>query len=175
MESSAIVEIGPGNAASPNLETPEHIHTKQWVQRDHSTTQQLHTAVRTRTRLQRISLLLYGFWFCLQCLLCYAILMLLLAPLLPFTLIFYSLKILERVLVKMNSKAFHLSGMDAMLAKVDKRNPPIINAVLCMENEGSIEQAVNNFHQAILERLIEAKKENRELLYPRVRCFIRPG
>ncbi|XP_068682028.1 putative diacyglycerol O-acyltransferase MT1468 [Montipora foliosa] len=181
MQDSTAVELKHcernSNAVSSNMEPRERRHTKIFVEGDDhaQTTQVLHTTVRVRTRLGRISSLLSCVWFFTQCLLCYALLLLLLTPLLPFTAVFYILKAAERGVVKMTSRGFHLTGMDSMLASLNEDNRPTINALLCLENEGSFEEGLNAFRQAILERLIDAKKANGELLYPRVRCYIRSG
>ena len=114
-------------------------------------------------------------WFILQCLLCHILLLVGLVPLLPFMIILFIFKIVERILVKMTSGDVALTGVDAAWATHNEKNPIVIDVLHCVENKDGIEEGVNSFRQAILERLVNAKKDNGKLLYPRVRCCIRPG
>lgn len=125
--------------------------------------------------LKRISLLPSTVWFIAECLLYSAFFLIALVPLIPFTAVLNILKVAERVFAKMISDEIPLTDMDAICVPCTAENPVIINALYCFENKGSIERGVENFRQAILERMVNAKKANGNLLYPRVRCYLRPG
>ncbi|XP_068682317.1 putative diacyglycerol O-acyltransferase MT1809 [Montipora foliosa] len=113
--------------------------------------------------------------FVAECLLCYVMLVLVLGPMLPFISVFYIFKVAERVIVKVTSGAFPLPSLDAVFVTEKDEDQANINALLCFENRGNVEDEINNIRQAILERLVDAKKTNGELLYPKVRCYFRPG
>ena len=116
-------------------------------------------------------------WFVAQCLLTYEAVivgLVLLAPLLQVFVWFYVFKILERVIVKKLFDDQHVNAPDSLWLP-QGNNLLYITAVLSFENEGSFDELVNHFRQAILERMAEARKANGKLLYPRFRCYIRPG
>ena len=125
--------------------------------------------------LKRISLLPSTVWFFAQCLLFFGFFLFALVPLTPFIVALNILRAIERVFAKMISDEMPLTDMDALCVPCTAENPVIINALYCFENKGSIERGVGNFRQAILERMVNAKKANGKLLYPRVRCYLRPG
>ena len=121
--------------------------------------------------------LVYAAWHVAQCLLVYeivAVTSFFLAPFLQFFVWFYIFKVAERYIVKRLFGENHLMGMDAAWLPY-RENPLVINFLLCFENEGSIDERLNHFRQAIFERMVNARKANGKLLYPRVRCYIRSG
>ena len=116
-------------------------------------------------------------WFVAQCLLSHQVffvILVLLAPLLLLSALFYSLKIAERVVVKIALGERHLSGIDDLFVPQDTQHFNS-SAVFCLEHKGSLEEQLNLFRQAIWERLVNAKKANGELIYYRTRCYVRPG
>lgn len=116
-------------------------------------------------------------WFVAQCLLAYAALILclvLFSPLLQFFLWFFVFKIVERVIVKLVSGEQYVSPMDAAWLP-HQQNLHIINSVFCFSSEGGVAQEVNNLRQAIFQRMVDARKPNGKLVYPKVRCYFRPG
>ena len=125
--------------------------------------------------LRRISLRPSTVWFIAQCLLYFAFLLIALVPLIPFTAVLNILRVTERVFAKMISDEMPLTDMDALCVPCTAENPVITNALYGFENKGSIERGVGNFREAILERMVNAKKANGNLLYPRVSCYLRPG
>ena len=128
-----------------------------------------------KTRLGSISLILSIAWFLGECLLSYAILLAVLVPLLPLIVVYYILKMTERVIVNTTTGGVALSGMDALWQQSSHENQLAINALLCAENDGSFEEGLKNFRQAVLERMVETKRDDGALAYHRVRCCIRPG
>ena len=116
-------------------------------------------------------------WFIVQCLVAYAVaLFVLVIPLVPLVVVYYSLKLLERFLVYRTTGDIALSGLDALWQQSSDENRLAINGMVCTENKSTdFDQAVQQFRQVILERMVNAKKPNGELLYPRARCCIRPG
>ena len=89
--------------------------------------------------------------------------------------LFYILKLAERVIVKMVFGERHLSGMDSAWLPYGKQNLFYLNSVFCFEHEGSVDERIDLFRQAIWERLVNGKKVNGELMYYRTRCYVRPG
>lgn len=130
---------------------------------------------RRKTRLGSISLILSIAWFLGECLLSYAVLLAVLAPLLPLIVVYYILKMTERVIVKTTTGGIALNGMDALWQQSSDENQLAINGLLCAENDGSFEEGLKNFRQTILERMIEAKRDDGAPAYLRARCYIRPG
>ena len=128
---------------------------------------------RRKTRLGSISLILSIAWFLGECLLSYAVLLAVLAPLLPLIVVYYILKMTERVIVRTTTGGIALNGMDALWQQSSDENQLAINGLLCAENDGSFEEGLKNFRQAILERMIGAKRDDGA--YLRARCYIRPG
>lgn len=133
------------------------------------------SASRWRQCLGTMFKLLSMAWFITKILFSYAVVLLISAPLLPFIVLFHILRRVERVIVKMTPIENSLTGMDALWQQSTDENRLVINGLVCVENYSSFEEGVKNFRQAILERMVNAKKENGELQFPRVRCFIRPG
>ena len=68
----------------------------------------------------------------------------------------------------------HLLGMDAVWLPY-RHNPLVVNFLLCFESEGSVDERIDHFRRAILERMVNARQANGKWLYPRVRCYIRSG
>lgn len=95
--------------------------------------------------------------FILQCLLCHVLLLVGLVPLLPSMIILFIFKIVERILVKMTSGGIALTGLDAIWATHNEKNPIAIDALLCIENKGSIE-GVNSFPPSYLRALGQCKE-----------------
>ena len=121
--------------------------------------------------------LVYAAWHIAQCLLTYevvAVTSFFLAPLLQFVVWFYIFKIAERYIVKKLFDENHLLGMDAVWLPY-RHNPLVVNFLLCFESEGSVDERIDHFRRAILERMVNARKANGKWLYPRVRCYIRSG
>lgn len=134
------------------------------------------SATQGKTRLGSISLFLSIAWFFIECLLCYAVLLVLLAPLVPIVATYYILKTAERIIVQMTSGEIALSGLDALWQQKSDENRLVINGLVCSENDGrSFDEGLKGFRQAIFERMVDAKKDTGELLFPRSRCCIRPG
>lgn len=131
--------------------------------------------LRSRVYIQTMSLLLCTVWFLLECLLCYAVIVVLLTPLLPFIAVFYMLKTAERLTVKITSNGIRLTAMDALWQQTCDKNRLVINALICVENRGIFDEGVKSFRQIILERMVNATNSKGELLYPRSRCCIQPG
>lgn len=130
---------------------------------------------RVESPLREISAWFATVWHIALCLLCYALFLVALIPMLPFIAVFNILRVTERVLVKMTSGQIALTGIDALGVPCTDENHVIINVLHCFENKGCLGEAINNFRQAILERLVNAKKADGELVYPRVRWYVRPG
>ena len=127
--------------------------------------------------MSSLSVALSSAWLIAQCLLTYEALivsLVLLAPLLQVFVWFYVFKILERVIIKKLLGDQHLNPLDSVWLP-QGNNLLYITSVLSFESEGSFDELVNKFRQAILERMVEARKANGKLLYPRFRCYIRPG
>lgn len=127
------------------------------------------------TRLEMIFSLLSRAWFLVECLLAYGVLLALSAPLLPVIVVYYFLKTVERVIVKMTTGGVSLTGLDALWKQSSDENRLVINGLVCAENNRSFDEGLENLRQAILERMVDAKKDNGELLYPRAKCYIHPG
>lgn len=113
--------------------------------------------------------------FFVECLLFYAVILVLLVPLLPIVAIYFILKMAERVIVKNVSGEIALSGLDALWQQSSDENRLAINGLVVAENDLSFDEGMKRFRDAISERLVNAKKDNGELVYPRARCYIRPG
>ena len=130
---------------------------------------------RGKPRLGSVSLILSIARFLVECLFSYAVVLALLAPLVPLIVSYYILKMTERVIVKITTRGISLSGMDALWQQSTDKNRLVINGLVCAENNGSFEEGLKNFRQAIIERMVEAKRDDGQLLYPRARCYIQPG
>ena len=128
-----------------------------------------------KTRAGRFTSLLLGTWFFFQCLICYAVLFALVIPLFPVIAVFFILKTVEQVMVKTTNGGIALNALDALWQQTSDVNRLAINALICVENTHSFDEGMKSFRRAILERMVDAKKENGELIYPRARCYIRPG
>ncbi|XP_015771540.1 PREDICTED: putative diacyglycerol O-acyltransferase MT1468 [Acropora digitifera] len=128
-----------------------------------------------KIRMEMIYSFLSTSLFVIECLLCYAILLVVLIPLFPFIVTFYMLKMAERVIVKATSGELHLPGMDAVHATDEEANRHDIKALLCFENRGNIEERINAIRRSVLDRMVNATNDTGELLFPRTRCHIRPG
>ncbi|XP_029199396.2 wax ester synthase/diacylglycerol acyltransferase 8-like [Acropora millepora] len=87
---------------------------------------------------------------------------------------FYIFKITERVIARMVLGEQYLNALDSLWVP-HRQNLFFINAVYCFENEDSFDERVSHFRQVFWDRMVNAKKANGELLYPRFRCLIRPG
>ena len=87
---------------------------------------------------------------------------------------FYVFKISERVIVRMVLGEKHLTALDSLWVP-HRQNLFITNAVFCFEREDNFDEQVSHFRQVIVDRIVDARKANGELLYPRFRCVIRPG
>ena len=140
----------------------------------------IHPSIGSSTREPKIRMeMIYSFLstslFVIECLLCYAILLVVLIPLFPFIVTFYMLKMAERVIVKATSGELHLPGMDAVHATDEEANRHDIKALLCFENKGNTEERVNAIRRSVLGRMVNATNDTGELLFPRTRCHIRPG
>ena len=132
---------------------------------------------RSRRRMGSMNTYLSTAWFVAQCLLAYGALILclvLFSQLLQFFVWFFVFKIVERVVVKLVSGEQYVSAMDAVWLP-HQQDLYIINSVFCFSNEGDVAQAVNNFRRAIFQRMVDARKANGKLVYPKVRCYFRPG
>lgn len=133
-------------------------------------------AARGKTRLGMMFSLLWLAWFLVECVLGYiVVLFILVPPLVPLVVVYFLLKMLERVVVKMTTGEIALSGQDALWQQTSDENRLIINGLVYAENKSNFDDALNDFRQVVLERLVNAKKPNGELIYPRARCCIRPG
>ena len=134
------------------------------------------SVARGQNRRGTILSLLWSSWFVLECLLYYiGVIFVVVIPLVPVLAVFFLLKMVERVLVKLIRGENALSGQDAAWQQTRDENRLAINAVVYSERKSSFDDAVNDFRQLILERMVNAKKPTGELLYPRIRCCIRPG
>ena len=87
---------------------------------------------------------------------------------------FYIFKITERVIARMVLGEQNLNALDSLWVP-HRQNLFMINSVFCFENEDSLDERVSHFRQVFLDRMVNARKANGELLYPRFRCFVRPG
>ena len=104
--------------------------------------------------MSSLSVALSSAWLIAQCLLTYEALivsLVLLAPLLQVFVWFYVFKILERVIIKKLLGDQHLSPLDSVWLP-QENNLLYITSVLSFESEGSFDELVNQFRQAILER-----------------------
>lgn len=133
------------------------------------------SAARGKNRLGTVFSLLWYSWFVLECLLYYAVFFVVVVPLVPLVAVFFLLKMVERVVVKLTRGENALSGQDAVWQQTRDENRLVINAVVYVERKNSFDDAVNDFRQLVLERMVNAKKPSGDLLYPRIRCCIRPG
>lgn len=134
------------------------------------------SAARRKTDLGTVFSLLWCSWFVLECLLYYVgVIFVVVIPLFPVLAVFFLLKMVERVVVKLTRGETALSGQDAAWQQTRDENRLAINGVVYAERKNSFEDAMKDFRLAILERMVNAKKPNGELLYPRIRCCIRPG
>lgn len=133
------------------------------------------SAARGETRSVVVRMFSFA-WFLAKCLVGYVVLLFVLVPpLVPIVVVYFVLKMIERVVVKLTSGEIALSGQDALWQQKSDENRLAINGLVYAENKSGFEDCVNNFRQAVLERMVNAKKPNGELLYPRARCCIRPG
>lgn len=123
----------------------------------------------------RILSLLKFLWFVIVCFLSYVLLFTSVLPLVPLIVVYYSLKVIERYLVYWTSGDLHLSGLDALWQQKSDVNRLAITGFYCAENKTDFEKALRDFRQAVLDRMVNAKKSDGTLLYPRARCCIRPG
>ena len=130
---------------------------------------------REKTRARRFTSLLLGAWFFFQCLICYAVFFALVIPLLPVIAVFFILKTVEQLIVKTTNGGIALNALDALWQQSSDENRLAVNGLMCLENTHSFDEGMKSFRRAILERMVDAKKENGELIYPRSRCYIRPG
>lgn len=134
------------------------------------------SAARGKTRLGTIFSLLWYSWFVVECLFYYmAVIFVVVIPMIPVCAVYFTLKMAERVVVKLTSGEIALSGQDAAWQQTRDENRLIINGLVYAEKNNNFEDALNDFRQVILERMVNAKKPNGELLFPRIRCSIRPG
>ena len=133
------------------------------------------SAARGKNRLGQVFSLLWYSWFVLECLLYYGVIFVVVLPFVPLLAVFFLLKMVERVVVKLTRGEHALSGQDAAWQQTRDENRLGINAVVHVASKNSFDDAVNGFRQVVLERMVNAKKPSGELLYPRIRCCIRPG
>lgn len=127
---------------------------------------------RHRTALSQ----LWCIWFVLECLLFYvAAIFVVVIPMAPVLAVCFLLKMVERVVVKLTRGENALSGQDAAWQQTRDENRLAINGVVVADRAKSFDDALKDFRQVILERMVNAKKAGGELLYPRIRCCIRPG
>ena len=134
------------------------------------------SAARERNRLGTVLPLLWSSWFVLECLLYYiGVIFVVVIPMAPVLAVCFLLKMVERVVVKLTRGESALSGLDAAWQQTRDENRLAINGLVYAERENSFDDAMNDFRLVILERMVNAKKPNGELLYPRIRCCIRPG
>ena len=134
------------------------------------------SAARGKNRLGTVFSLLWCCWFVLECLLYYiGAIVVVVIPLLPVVAVYFLLKVVERVVVKLTRGENALSGQDAVWQQTRDENRLAINAVIYSEREKNFDDTLNDFRQVVLERMVNAKKPSGELLYPRIRCSIRPG
>jgi len=134
------------------------------------------SAARGKSLLGTLFSLLWCSWFVLECLLYYiGAIFVLVIPLVPVVAVYFLLKMVERVVVKLTRGENALSGQDAAWQQTKDENRLVINAVVYAERNNSFDEALDDFRQVILERMVNAKKPSGELLYPRIRCWIRPG
>lgn len=116
--------------------------------------------------------------FIAECLLSYQLVFVILVPMIPLLQLlglFYILKIAERVIVKKVFGERHLPGMDSMWVSDDSQQQYVLSSVFCFELDGRVEDRIKLLSQAILERLVNGKTANGDLIYYRTRCYIRPG
>ncbi|XP_068728682.1 probable diacyglycerol O-acyltransferase tgs1 [Montipora capricornis] len=151
------------NANSPKTERKEYTQTRS------------HTTTQKKTCIGCISSFVSSVWFIIQCILCHVLLLVFTLPILPFMLLFFLLKTVERVIVTKTSDKIPLAPMDAVFLTDAGAEQMIINSVICFENKGTFEEGVQKLRDAIEERFVDARKDFGVPLYPRVRCFIRPG
>lgn len=151
------------NTNSLKTEHNEHTQTR------------IHTTTRKKTCIGCISSFVSSVWFIIQCILCHVLLLVFTLPILPFMLLFLLLKTVERVIVTKTSEKIPLAPMDAFFLTDAGAEQMIINSVICFENKGTFEDGVQMLRDAIVERFVNARKDLGVPLYPRVRCFIRPG
>lgn len=136
----------------------------------------LSATAQGKSRLGIFSTLLGYAWFIVKCLLCYAVALVVVPPLVPLIVVYYILKMVERIVVSLTSGDIALEGLDALWQQNSEENKLVINGLVYAENKSnSFEDALADFRQTILDRLLNAKKTNGELVYPRARCAIRPG
>ena len=112
-----------------------------------------------KTRAGRFTSLLLGTWFFFQCLICYAVLFALVIPLFPVIAVFFILKTVEQVLVKTTNGGIALNASDALWQQSSDVNRLAINGLICVENTHSFDEGMKSFRRAILERMVDAKKD----------------
>ena len=115
--------------------------------------------------------------FVAQCLLAYGALfvcVVLFSPILQFLVWFFVFKIAERVIVKLVTGEQYMNALDSVWLP-HLQNQHIINSVFCFSSGGDVAQEVNNFRQAVFQRMVDARKANGKLVCPKVRCYFRPG
>ena len=133
------------------------------------------TATRRKTCIEYISSFASSVWFITQCILCHVLMLVFTLPMVPFMVLFYLLKTAERVIVTKTSNKMPLAPMDAMWVTKTGGEQMLINTLICFENKGTFEEGLQRIRDAIVERLVDAKRDLGAPLYPRVRCLIRPG
>ena len=134
------------------------------------------STAKRKSCIEVTSSFLRNVWFTTQCILCHVLLLVVTIPLAPLMMLFYLLKATERFIVKMRSGKIALSPLDAMWAPRNADDKQlIISSLICFENDGNFEEGVQRIRHAMLERLVDARKDFGVLLYPRARCYIRPG
>ena len=152
-----------------NANPPEQKQTRSVGTSSSSTT-------KRKSCIEVSSSFLRNVWFTTQCILCHVLLLVVTIPLAPLMMLFYLLKATERFIVKMRSGKIALSPFDAIWAPRNADDKQlIISSLICFENDGNFEDGVQRIRDAMLERLVEARKDLGMLLYPRARCYIQPG
>ena len=135
------------------------------------TTVKLRSQKKIRRNMPTLSLAT----FVVECILSYAVLIFLSVCLVPLLVVYNLLKYGERILVKVRKGGIPLSGQDALWQQGTKENPLIIHGLLELESSSGFDKAFESLRQAIKDRMVDARKPNGHLLYPRCRYCIRPG
>ena len=119
--------------------------------------------------------LLILIWFSIECIICHVALLTIAVALSPLLITYNILKTLERLFAWATRGAYSVSGQDALWQQDSDTNRLIITSVLIAPKSENIEKELVKFREVVLERMVKAKNDCGELIYPRVRWCIRPG
>lgn len=114
--------------------------------------------------------------FFIECIVVNALLLPLVLPLLPLVVLYNILKLLEEVVARFMRGSIAMSGQDAIWQQSTDKNRLIITSLFITEfPAGDPDKVLADFRKVILDRMVYAKNESGELIYPRCHWYIRPG